>query len=85
MTGSHDPRQRLRQLQARLKAEVPPTVAGGSPVGAASEERSDTPADQRLRTDQSLRSDADPAWQAVYEGVRRSVSALRSPGGERER
>jgi|GEM_PF-2624296 len=85
MTGSHDPRQRLRQLQARLKAEVPPTiaggssVAGGSTVGAASEERNETTADQ------SLRSDADPAWQALYEGVRRSVSALRSPGSERER
>ncbi|GBF77485.1 hypothetical protein PA598K_06039 [Paenibacillus sp. 598K] len=79
MTGNHDPRQRLRQLQARLKAEVPPTVAGGSSVGAASEERNETLADQRLR------SDADPAWQALYEGVRRSVSALRSPGTERER
>jgi hypothetical protein len=79
MTGSHDPRQRLRQLQARLKAEVPPTIASGSSVRAPSEERSDTPADE------SLRSDADPAWQALYEGVRRSVSALRPPGSERER
>ena len=71
MSMSVDPRQRLKQLQARLKGEVPPVSAGGPPS-------SDNEGLGANENETPLRGDADPQWQVLYEGVRESVLKLRS-------
>ncbi|WP_020617488.1 hypothetical protein [Paenibacillus daejeonensis] len=71
MSMSGDPRQRLKQLQARLKGEVPPVSAGGPPP-------SESGAHAAGEAEEPLRGDADPQWQVMYEGVRESVLKLRS-------
>ncbi|MFS0723218.1 hypothetical protein [Paenibacillus sp. 1P07SE] len=78
MGMSGDPRQRIKQLKARLKGEVPPVAPDGGGQRTAEEELPELPAQARLL------AQASPEWQTVYEGVRKSVLGLRGGTGEQE-